>query len=58
MTLTTTLTSADGGTDALIVRGGTPDSIPAADNETGTRMAPANLAGLVETGRRSPTTAR
>ncbi len=50
MTLTTTLTAADGGTDVLIVHEGIPDSIPAADNETGTRMALANLAGLVETG--------
>ncbi|MGW0550331.1 SRPBCC family protein [Streptomyces altiplanensis] len=50
MTLTTTLTEADGGTDVLIVHEGIPDSIPAADNETGTRMALANLAGLVETG--------
>ncbi|MGW6271910.1 SRPBCC domain-containing protein [Streptomyces sp. NPDC055060] len=48
MTMTTTLTDADGGTDVLIVHEGIPDSVPAADNETGTRMALANLARLVE----------
>ncbi|MFE9653647.1 SRPBCC domain-containing protein [Micromonospora sp. NPDC006431] len=50
MTMTTTLTDADGGTDVLVVHEGIPDSIPAADNETGTRMALANLARLVESG--------
>ncbi|WP_433227545.1 SRPBCC domain-containing protein [Actinomadura formosensis] len=49
MTMTTTLTEADGGTDVLIVHEGIPDSVPAADNETGTRMALENLAKLVET---------
>ncbi|GAA3136480.1 SRPBCC domain-containing protein [Streptomyces rectiviolaceus] len=48
MTMTTTLTDADGGTDVLVVHEGIPDSIPAADNETGTRMALAHLARLVE----------
>ncbi|GAA2220392.1 SRPBCC family protein [Micromonospora olivasterospora] len=48
MTMTTTLTDAGGGTDVLIVHKGVPDAIPAADNETGTRMALANLARLVE----------
>lgn len=48
MTMTTTLTDADGGTDVLVVHEGIPDAVPAADNETGTRMAPANLARLVE----------
>ncbi|MFE6159388.1 SRPBCC domain-containing protein [Streptomyces sp. NPDC056486] len=48
MTMTTTLTDADGGTDVLVVHEGLPDSVPAADNETGTRMALANLALLVE----------
>jgi hypothetical protein len=32
------------------VHEGIPDKVPAADNETGTRMALANLARLVETG--------
>ncbi|MFJ8593946.1 SRPBCC domain-containing protein [Streptomyces sp. NPDC093598] len=50
MTLTTTLTDAEGGgTDVLMVHEGIPDAVPAADNETGTRMALANLARLVET---------
>ncbi|MER5830398.1 SRPBCC domain-containing protein [Streptomyces sp. NPDC002130] len=49
MTLTTTLTDAEGGgTDVLMVHEGIPDAVPAADNETGTRMALANLARLVE----------
>lgn len=48
MTMTTTLTDADGGTDVLVMHEGIPDQVPAADNETGTRMALANLARLVE----------
>ncbi len=48
MTMTTTLTDADSGTDVLVVHEGIPDSVPASDNETGTRMALANLARLVE----------
>ena len=48
MTMTTTLTDADGGTDVLVVHEGIPDGVPAADNEAGTRMALANLAQLVE----------
>jgi uncharacterized protein YndB with AHSA1/START domain len=49
MTLTTTLTDAQGGgTDVLMVHEGIPDAVPAADNETGTRMALANLARFVE----------
>ncbi|MGI5207055.1 SRPBCC domain-containing protein [Spirillospora sp. CA-108201] len=48
MTMTTTLTEAGGGTDVLIVHEGLPDIVPAADNETGTRMALANLAAFVE----------
>ncbi|MGW7066184.1 SRPBCC domain-containing protein [Streptomyces sp. NPDC054855] len=52
MTMTTTLTDADGGgTDVLVRHEGIPDSVPAADNETGTRMALANLARLVEKAR-------
>jgi len=50
MTMTTTLTEAAGGTDVLIVHEGIPDQVPAADNETGTRMALDNLARLVEAG--------
>jgi uncharacterized protein YndB with AHSA1/START domain len=49
MTMTTTLTDAgDGGTTVTIRHEGIPDVVPAADNETGTRMALANLARLVE----------
>ncbi|NUP20847.1 MAG: polyketide cyclase [Streptomyces sp.] len=48
MTMTTTLTDADGGTEVVIVHEGIPDVVPAADNELGTRMALTNLAALVE----------
>lgn len=48
MTMTTTLTDAGDGTDVVVVHEGIPDSVPAADNETGSRMALANLARLVE----------
>jgi uncharacterized protein YndB with AHSA1/START domain len=50
MTMTTTLTDADGGTDVLVVHEGVPASVPPQDNETGTRMALANLAALTEAG--------
>ncbi len=49
MTLTTTLTDAAGGTDIHVLHEGIPDKVPAADNETGTRMSLASLARLVET---------
>jgi uncharacterized protein YndB with AHSA1/START domain len=48
MTMTTTLTDAGDGTDVLVRHEGVPDRVPAADNETGTRMALAKLARLVE----------
>ncbi|MCX5008311.1 SRPBCC domain-containing protein [Streptomyces sp. NBC_00638] len=48
MTMTTELTEVDGGTEVVIVHEGVPDAVPAADNETGTRMALDNLAQLVE----------
>ena len=48
MTMTTTLTDVDGGTEVVVVHDGIPDAIPAEDNETGTRMALANLARLVQ----------
>jgi uncharacterized protein YndB with AHSA1/START domain len=48
MTMTTTLADADGGTDVLVVHEGIPNSVRTIDNETGTRMALANLAALVE----------
>ncbi|MFF7850359.1 SRPBCC family protein [Streptomyces sp. NPDC007910] len=48
MTLTTTLVPDGGGTEVLVVHEGVPDAIPAADNETGTRMALDRLAALLE----------
>ncbi|MEV0780534.1 SRPBCC domain-containing protein [Streptomyces sp. NPDC050433] len=48
MTMTTTLTDVDGGTEVLMVHEGVPDAVPVADNEMGTRMSLDNLAGLVE----------
>ena len=53
MTMTTTLTDADGGTDVLVVHEGIPAGVSAADNETGTRMALEKLAHLVEAAERS-----
>ncbi len=50
MTITTTLADADGGTDVLLMHEGIPSGVSAADNETGTRMALAKLAALVEPG--------
>jgi uncharacterized protein YndB with AHSA1/START domain len=48
MTMTTTLTEVDGGTEVRIVHEGIPDAVSPADNEAGTRSALANLAALVE----------
>ncbi|MDQ0380363.1 SRPBCC family protein [Amycolatopsis thermophila] len=48
MTMTTTLSDADGGTEVVIEHEGIPDSVAPADNETGTRMALAKLAAFVE----------
>jgi uncharacterized protein YndB with AHSA1/START domain len=50
MTVTTTLTDADGATNVLIEHDGLPAGVSATDNETGTRMALARLAALVERG--------
>jgi uncharacterized protein YndB with AHSA1/START domain len=49
MTITITLTDADGGTDVLAVHDGLPPGLSKTDNETGWRMALAKLAALVET---------
>ncbi|MGX6600819.1 SRPBCC domain-containing protein [Micromonosporaceae bacterium Da 78-11] len=49
MTMTTTLTDTDGGTEIIVRHDNLPEGIPAADNELGTRMALANLARLLET---------
>jgi uncharacterized protein YndB with AHSA1/START domain len=49
MTMTITLADAEGGgTEVVMLHEGVPDSIPKADNETGTRMALEKLARLVE----------
>jgi uncharacterized protein YndB with AHSA1/START domain len=50
MTLTLTLTEADGGTEVLAVHEGLPPGVSAADNETGWRLSLARLAALVEAG--------
>ena len=48
MTITFTLTEADGGTDVLGVHANLPPGVAPADNETGWRMALEKLARLVE----------
>ena|SRR5688572_1670163 len=48
MTMTITLSDSDGGTEVDWLHEGVPDSIPAADNELGTRMSLEKLARLVE----------
>lgn len=50
MTITFTLTDADGGTKLLAVHDGLPPGVSAADNEIGWRMSLAKLAALVESG--------
>ncbi|MER7782033.1 MULTISPECIES: SRPBCC domain-containing protein [Streptomyces] len=51
MRLTTVLTDASGAaTDVHVTHENVPDSVPSADNETGTRMSLANLARVVEGG--------
>jgi uncharacterized protein YndB with AHSA1/START domain len=53
LTMTTTLTDADGGTDVLVEHEGIPEAVSPADNETGTRMALEKLGQLVEAQGRS-----
>jgi uncharacterized protein YndB with AHSA1/START domain len=48
MTITITLSDADGGTDVVAVHDGLPPGLSAADNEIGWRMSLAKLAALVE----------
>ena len=48
MTVTFTLTDADGGTDVLAVHDNLPPGLSLADNETGWRMALDKLTALVE----------
>jgi uncharacterized protein YndB with AHSA1/START domain len=50
MTITITLTDADGGTDLLAVHDGLGPGVPTADNEAGWRSSLAKLAALVEAG--------
>lgn len=47
ITVTTTLRDVEGGTEVEMRMDGMPDAVPAADNETGTRMALEKLARLV-----------
>ena len=48
MTITITLTDADGGTEVLAVHEGLPPGVATADNEAGWRSSLAKLAALVE----------
>src|SRR5215207_8543756 len=50
MTITISLTDANGGTDVRAVHDGLPRSLPTADNEAGWRSSLAKLAALVEAG--------
>jgi len=50
MTVTFTLTDADGGTEVLAVHDNLPPGVAPADNETGWRMGLEKLATLVEAG--------
>jgi uncharacterized protein YndB with AHSA1/START domain len=48
MTMTWTLTDAEGGTEVDLLHQGLPDAVSPEDNATGTRMALAKLAAYVE----------
>jgi uncharacterized protein YndB with AHSA1/START domain len=50
MTITITLTDADGGTDLHAVHEGLPPGLAPADNEEGWRLSLAKLAALLEEG--------
>ena len=54
MTLTITLTDADGGTEIFAVHDGLPPGLSPADNEIGWRMSLRKLAALVERGVKAP----
>jgi uncharacterized protein YndB with AHSA1/START domain len=54
MTVTTTLRAVPGGTEVSIEHRGLPAAVSPADNETGTRMALARLAALLEPGNPGP----
>ena len=51
MTITFTLTDADGGTDVVAAHEGLPRGVPPADNELGWQQSLAKLAALVEVNR-------
>ncbi|MFC9590280.1 SRPBCC family protein [Streptomyces sp. NPDC056944] len=53
MIVTTALTAIGDGTEVSVVHEGVPEVVPAAENETGTRMALERLAALAE-GRPDP----
>jgi len=53
MTVTCTLTEANGGTDVLAVHNDVPPGVSPADNETGWRMSLEKLARLVEADQRN-----
>jgi hypothetical protein len=48
MTIATTLSDVDGATHIVVVHEGLPVGVSNEDNETGTAMALANLAALIE----------
>src|SRR5512144_1855646 len=50
MTMTITLSDADGGTDIVVGHDHLPPGLPAANNEAGWRSSLAKLAALVEAG--------
>lgn len=50
MTITISLSDADGGTDVLAVHEGLPSGVSTTDNEVGWRLSLAKLAALVEEG--------
>lgn len=50
MTITITLTDADGGTGVLALQDGLPRGLSASDNELGWQMSLGKLAALVEAG--------
>lgn len=52
MTVTFTITDADGGTDVYAVHEGLPPGLSPADNETGWRMSLDKLAAYVEAGQK------
>ncbi|MCW6007872.1 SRPBCC domain-containing protein [Micromonospora sp. CPCC 205371] len=52
MTITITLTDADGGTELIAVHEGLPPGVPTEANELGWRESLARLAALTETGHR------